>query len=119
MIFDMNLTKSATKKVSDLIKEEDFDGELKLRIFVQGGGCSGLNYGINFTEEIEDGDWTKTFNDVTVVVDEQSQIYLNGLTVNYNDDPFNPSFAFDNPSAGASCGCGTSFQPKDAVGGCA
>jgi len=112
--FTMSLEPEAVAKVAELMAEQEDD--VKLRVGVVGGGCSGLNYSMSFVENIEDTDWLLEYDDVKIVVDKMSQEYLNGLKIGYVDDVMSPAFTFDNPSAGASCGCGTSFTPKGSSG---
>jgi len=106
----MTLTESATSKLKDLIAEEN-NPNLKLRVFVQGGGCSGMQYGFTFDEVANEDDWDLEFNGVKVLVDSMSGQYLTGATVNYKEDVYGSSFVIDNPNAQTTCGCGSSFSP--------
>ena len=106
----MTLTDSATTKLHELIAEEG-NPELKLRVFVQGGGCSGMQYGFTFDEEQSDDDFNFTFDNVTVLVDSMSMDYLRGANIRYKDDVMGSSFVIDNPQAATTCGCGSSFSP--------
>ena len=106
----MTLTESATNRLKDLIAEEN-NPNLKLRVFVQGGGCSGMQYGFTFDEVANEDDWDLEFNGVKVLVDSMSGQYLTGATVNYKEDVYGSSFVIDNPNAQTTCGCGSSFSP--------
>ncbi|MBF0609622.1 MAG: iron-sulfur cluster insertion protein ErpA [Magnetococcales bacterium] len=111
------LTDSATRKLSDLLSEEN-NPNLKLRIFVSGGGCSGFQYGFTFDEQQEDSDSVVEKGGVKVLVDSVSLRYLNGAEVDFVEDLGGAQFVIRNPNAASSCGCGNSFEPK-AGGGCA
>ena len=106
----MQLDESAVTKLKDLLIEEQ-NPNLKLRVFVQGGGCSGMQYGFTFDEEQSDDDFNFTFDDVSVLVDSMSMDYLRGANIRYKDDVMGASFVIDNPQAATTCGCGSSFSP--------
>lgn len=106
----ITLTESATAKLQDLIAEEG-NPAIKLRVFVQGGGCSGMQYGFTFDEMVNEDDWNLEFDGVKVLVDSMSGQYLTGATVNYREDLHGSSFVIDNPNAQTTCGCGSSFSP--------
>jgi iron-sulfur cluster insertion protein len=106
----MQLDQSAVEKLKDLLIEEQ-NPNLKLRVFVQGGGCSGMQYGFTFDEEHAEDDFDFTFDTVTVLVDSMSMEYLRGANIRYNDDAMGSSFVIDNPQAATTCGCGSSFSP--------
>ncbi len=100
---------SAAKKVGDLIAEEGNDN-LKLRVYISGGGCSGFQYGFTFDEEVAEDD-TQVENDgVTVLVDSMSIQYLNGAEIDYKEDLSGAQFVIRNPNASTTCGCGSSFS---------
>ena len=107
----MQLDESAVEKLKDLLIEEQ-NPNLKLRVFVQGGGCSGMQYGFTFDEEHAEDDFDFTFDKVTVLVDSMSMEYLRGANIRYNDDVMGSSFVIDNPQAATTCGCGSSFSPS-------
>jgi len=101
-------TDAAANKVSELIEEED-NPELKLRVFISGGGCSGFQYGFTFDENIEDGDSQVTNQGVTLIVDPMSVQYLMGAEIDYKEDLQGAQFIIRNPNASTTCGCGSSF----------
>ncbi|WNC72874.1 iron-sulfur cluster insertion protein ErpA [Thalassotalea psychrophila] len=100
---------AAAKKVKVLISEEE-NPELKLRVYVTGGGCSGFQYGFTFDEKVNDGDMTIVKEGVTMVVDPMSLQYLVGGTVDYIEGLEGSRFLVDNPNAETTCGCGSSFS---------
>ena len=101
-------TDAAAQKVGELIKEEPND-ELKLRVFISGGGCSGFQYGFTFDEKIEDGDSEVVNMGVTLVIDPMSVQYLMGAEIDYKEDLQGAQFIIRNPNATTTCGCGQSF----------
>ncbi len=102
-------TESAARKVGELIREED-NPDLKLRVFISGGGCSGFQYGFTFDEQIEDGDTRVTNAGVTLIVDPMSVQYLMGAEIDYKEDLEGAQFVIRNPNATTTCGCGSSFS---------
>lgn len=102
-------TDSAAAKVSQLIAEEG-NPDLKLRVFVQGGGCSGFQYGFTFDEEINEDDSVMEKNGVKLLIDAMSYQYLVGAEIDYKDDLQGAQFVIKNPNAGSTCGCGSSFS---------
>ncbi|GHO49996.1 iron-sulfur cluster insertion protein ErpA [Ktedonospora formicarum] len=110
----INMTPTATEKVRELLKQEN-DPSLGLRIFVAGGGCSGLQYGMTLDEE-QEGDTVITLGDFSVFVDEMSISYITGSEVDYVDSLMGAGFAVNNPNAVSSCGCGHSFKTADGGG---
>ncbi len=102
------LTDVAAAKVRNLLEQEGRD-DLRLRVAVQPGGCSGLIYQLYFDERLLDGDVTRDFGGVEVVVDKMSVPYLEGATVDFADTIEKQGFTIDNPNAGSSCACGGSF----------
>jgi iron-sulfur cluster insertion protein len=101
-------TDAAAQKVGELIKEEQND-ELKLRVFISGGGCSGFQYGFTFDEKMEDGDSEVVNMGVTLVIDPMSVQYLMGAEIDYKEDLQGAQFIIRNPNATTTCGCGQSF----------
>ncbi|MBL8225231.1 MAG: iron-sulfur cluster insertion protein ErpA [Chromatiales bacterium] len=102
-------TRPAAAKVAELIAEEG-NPNLKLRVFVQGGGCSGFQYGFTFDENPEDGDTHVQNEGVTLLVDPMSIQYLAGAEIDYKDDLEGARFVIRNPNAKTTCGCGSSFS---------
>lgn len=105
----MTLTESAIEKLKEIIAEEN-NPNIKLRVFVQGGGCAGFSYGFTLDEETNEDDWDQDHGGVRVLVDSMSYQYLQGSTINYKDDLMGASFVIDNPQAVTTCGCGSSFS---------
>lgn len=102
-------TDSAAAKVADLIAEEG-NPDLKLRVFVQGGGCSGFQYGFTFDELVNEDDTKMEKNGVTLLIDAMSLQYLVGAEIDYKDDLEGAQFVIRNPNAQTTCGCGSSFS---------
>ena len=102
-------TDSAAAKVADLIAEEG-NAALKLRVFVQGGGCSGFQYGFTFDEDVNEDDTEFLKNGVTLLVDSMSFQYLVGAEIDYKEDIQGSQFVITNPNAESTCGCGSSFS---------
>ena len=100
---------SAANKVKQLIAEEGNDN-LKLRVFVTGGGCSGFQYGFTFDENIQEGDTVVENSGVTLVVDPMSFQYLSGAEIDYKEGLEGSQFVINNPNATTTCGCGSSFS---------
>lgn len=101
-------TDAAAGKVKTLLEDEDND-ELKLRVYVSGGGCSGFQYGFTFDENIEDGDTLVENQGVTLLVDPMSVLYLTGAEIDFSDGIEGEQFVIRNPNATTTCGCGNSF----------
>lgn len=102
-------TDSAANKVKELIEEEG-NAELKLRVFVTGGGCSGFQYGFTFDEEVAEDDTTMVKNGVTLLIDPMSFQYLVGAEIDYTEGLEGSQFVIRNPNATSTCGCGSSFS---------
>ena len=102
-------TDSAAAKVKELIDEEG-NPALKLRVFVQGGGCSGFQYGFTFDEETNEDDTVMQKGGVTLLVDAMSFQYLVGAEIDYKEDLQGAQFVIKNPNASSTCGCGSSFS---------
>ena len=102
-------TDSAVAKVADLIAEEG-NPDLKLRVFVQGGGCSGFQYGFTFDEAVNEDDTLVTEDNVTLLIDSMSFQYLVGAEIDYKEDINGSQFVIKNPNATTTCGCGSSFS---------
>src|SRR3954451_11956694 len=118
----MTVTESAASKIKQLLAEEE-DVNV-LRVAIQGGGCSGFQYGLGFDRGPQDGDLEFSMHGVDVVVDPFSAPYLTGAEIDYVDTIASSGFAINNPNATSSCGCGHSFQVEEGaeaeghVGGC-
>lgn len=108
-IHDVKLTEAAVDKTRGLLEREG-RLDLRLRVQVQPGGCSGLIYNLYFDERILDGDAIMDFDGLEVVVDKMSVPYLNGSIVDFEDTIAKQGFTIDNPNAGGSCACGDSFH---------
>lgn len=106
----ITVTESAVAKIRDILAEEN-NPALKLRVFVQGGGCSGMQYGFTLDEAQNDDDWDLDVNGVRVLVDAMSGGYLQGAEIDYKEDQYGATFSIKNPSAQTTCGCGSSFSP--------
>jgi len=106
----LTITDSAVAKLRDILAEET-NPNLKLRVFVQGGGCSGMQYGFTLDEEQADDDWEIDTQDVKILVDSMSGGYLQGAEIDYKEDNYGASFSIKNPNAQTTCGCGSSFNP--------
>ncbi len=102
-------TESAANKVRELIEEEGNEN-LKLRVFVTGGGCSGFQYGFTFDEEVAEGDTEVEKAGVKLLVDPMSYQYLVGAEIDYKEDLEGAQFIIRNPNASTTCGCGSSFS---------
>jgi len=101
----ITITETAQAKIADLLAEEN-NPKLKVRAFVQGGGCSGFQYGFTLDEETGEDD----FEVSGVLVDSMSMQYLAGAVIDYKDDINGSSFSISNPNAQTTCGCGSSFS---------
>ena len=110
----ITLSEKAASEIKSLMESQGITNAA-LRVFVSGGGCSGLQYGMALSEEIEEGDTEITEHGVRLLVDQTSKQYLDGATIEYVDDPMGGGFKIDNPNAVSTCGCGSSFS--DAEGG--
>jgi iron-sulfur cluster insertion protein len=106
----ITVTDSAVAKIRDILAEEN-NPAIKLRVFVQGGGCSGMQYGFTLDEIQNDDDWNLEVNGVSVLVDSMSNTYLEGAEIDYKEDQYGSTFSIKNPSAQSTCGCGSSFSP--------
>jgi iron-sulfur cluster insertion protein len=100
---------SAAHKVRELLERED-NPNLKLRVFITGGGCSGFQYGFTFDEKVQDGDTVVEKDGVTLLVDPMSYQYLVGAEIDYTEGLEGAQFVIRNPNATTTCGCGSSFS---------
>lgn len=106
----LTLTDNAVLKIQDILLEEN-NPKVMLRTFVQGGGCSGMQYGFTLDESQNEDDFVIENKDIKILVDSISAQYLQGATIDYVEDLMNSSFRIENPNAQTSCGCGSSFSP--------
>lgn len=105
----ITITDSAVTKIADLLAEEN-NPNLKLRTFVQGGGCSGFSYGFTFDEETAEDDFEISKTGITILIDAMSMQYLAGAIIDYKEEIMGSSFVIQNPNAQSTCGCGSSFS---------
>ena len=105
----VTMNPSAISKIKELLAEEN-NPNLKLRMFVQGGGCSGFQYGFTFDEEQNEDDFDFEFDGVHLLVDSMSSQYLQGAEVDYTESLSGSQFSIKNPNAQTTCGCGSSFS---------
>jgi len=103
----IQITEKAFKQIHEIMMEEDTNEAL--RVFVQGGGCSGFQYGFTFDENQADDDFVIEQNGVRVLVDAASMTYLSGAEIDYKKDLTSAQFVIKNPNATNTCGCGSSF----------
>jgi len=111
----ISLTPAAVQAVQDLLENRELE-DYALRVFVSGGGCSGLQYGMALENNIREEDLSAEFEDIKVVVDEISINYLMGAQVDYVENSMESGFKIENPNAIASCGCGNSFGSENDPG---
>jgi iron-sulfur cluster assembly accessory protein len=112
----LTIGESAATRLLGMMKERDLQG-YGLRVFVSGGGCSGLQYGMTFDDEMREGDSEWTAHGLRVLVDPVSARYLSGASITFQqDNMLAGAFKIDNPNAVSSCGCGHSFRAKDEQG---
>jgi iron-sulfur cluster insertion protein len=105
----MKLDTSAVAKLKDILAEEN-NPAAKLRVFVQGGGCSGFQYGFTLDEAKNEDDFDFAYDNVTVLVDAMSMQYLQNANIRWDESDMGSSFVIDNPQAQSTCGCGSSFS---------
>ena len=109
---ELVFTDSAANKVAELISEEN-NPALKLRVSINGGGCSGFQYDFSFDETMNDDDFVFEKNHVQLLIDAMSYQYLSGAEIDYRDDLDGARFIIRNPNAKTTCGCGSSFSIAD------
>ena len=105
----ITITESAKEKIQDILAEEN-DPTLKLRMFVQGGGCAGFSYGFTLDNEQNEDDFEFSAGSSVVLIDSMSAMYCEGATIDYINDLTGANFKITNPNASSTCGCGTSFS---------
>ncbi len=111
----VSLTPAASAKLLGIMKEKQLDNHA-LRVFVAGGGCSGLQYGMTFDEDTYPGDTEFEVDGLKVRVDPMSAQYVKGANIDFQDSLMGGGFKIDNPNAVSSCGCGSSFRPANEEG---
>ena len=114
----LTVTPAAVAKISELLVSRNLEG-YSLRVFVSGGGCSGLQYGMAIEENAEDFDTKVEVDGISLLVDPNSLPYLQGANIDYIDDIMGGGFRIDNPNAVSSCGCGHSFKTQGSAEGAA
>lgn len=105
----IQITETAKRRIVELLNEEN-NPDLKLRTFVQGGGCSGFSYGFTFDEEQAEDDWELPVGSFKILVDSMSMQYLQGAEIDYKESLEGAAFSIKNPNAETTCGCGSSFS---------
>jgi len=108
----VNITDAAYSRVKEIISDDPALAGIKLRIFVQGGGCSGFEYGFTFYQEQNEDDWDFEQEGIKILIDTMSMQYLAGAVIDYKDDLDGSRFVIENPNAQSTCGCGSSFSPS-------
>lgn len=105
------ITEKAADEVKRILEDQKHEGDTKLRIGITAGGCSGFSYSLTLTQDFDgEKDTAYDYHGVQVVVDKKHALYLDGTTVDFHDGIDRRGFAFNNPNATRSCGCGSSFQ---------
>ena len=107
----LTLTQTAAREIKTIIQQQELDAQnVRLRVGVKGGGCSGFSYLLDLTEQQRETDEVFDEHGIKVVCDPKSYLYLNGTTIDFKDEVMGRGFVFNNPNATSSCGCGSSFQ---------
>lgn len=106
----ITVTEAAQTKISDILLEEN-NPAMRLRMYVQGGGCSGMSYGFTLDEIQNEDDFEIPMESSSVLIDAMSMQYVSGATIDYKDDLSGSQFVIKNPNAQTTCGCGSSFSP--------
>ena len=107
------LTDRAAQEVRDILEQQGNPEDVRLRIYVAGGGCSGLQYGMALDENVEEGDEFFVDKDINIIIDAMSLKYITGSTVDYVETAMGGGFKVENPNAVRACGCGSSFSTED------
>lgn len=108
---NLTITESAANRMAELLKEEGQTDHTRVRVFVQGGGCSGMEYGFTFDDDKNEDDWEIPAGTATVLIDSMSMQYLEHAEIDYVEDLTGARFKINNPNAQTTCGCGSSFSP--------
>jgi iron-sulfur cluster assembly protein len=105
------LSENAAREIRTIIQQQELDGDkIRLRVSVEGGGCSGFSYLLDLTESQKDTDEVFEQHGIKIVVDPKSLLYLGGTTIDFKDEIMGRGFVFQNPNASSTCGCGSSFS---------
>ena len=107
---NLTITEAAATRLFELLKEEGQTDHTRVRVFVQGGGCSGFQYGFTFDEIQNEDDFDLDVSGIKFVVDSMSAQYLQGADIDFVEDQYGASFTIKNPNAQTTCGCGSSFS---------
>lgn len=105
----ITLTDACTARIAELVAEEN-NPNVMLRVFIEGGGCSGMQYGFTFEETKNEDDFEIVKDNVRLLVDSMSMMYLEGSTIDFKEDLYGAAFSIQNPQAQTTCGCGSSFS---------
>ena len=105
----IEITENATIKIADILAEEN-NPKARIRVFVQGGGCSGFSYGFTLDEEQNEDDFKIVLDEFKILVDAMSMQYLQGASIDYKEEAMGSQFVIKNPNAQSTCGCGSSFS---------
>ena len=106
----IEITESASRELQRIMEQEEHPEGSALRLYVQGGGCAGMSYGMKFEQEPTAADRTFESNGVTIYLDPKSYLFLKGIRMDFKESLMGRGFVFENPNASGSCGCGTSFS---------
>ena len=106
----IDITPAASTEISRIIKDQDLPGETALRLFVQGGGCAGMSYGMGFESDAKENDRVFEVEGIKVFMDPKSYLFLKGIKMDFKESLMGRGFVFENPNATGACGCGTSFS---------
>ena len=117
---DITLTKVASERLGGILDQQNQRDTHALRVFVKGGGCGGMQYGMTFDDDIQETDWILDQQDLKVIVDVASYNYVQGSSIDYVDNLMGGGFQIENPNATSTCGCGSSFRSDNGAtgGGC-
>lgn len=113
----ITLTTSAAEKLGGIMAQKGMQGSHGLRVFVKGGGCGGMQYGMTFDENVREDDQVYEHHGVRVLIDPTSMFYVDGANIDYIDNLMGGGFHIDNPNAVSSCGCGSSFRTAQSHNG--
>ncbi|MAE66356.1 MAG: iron-sulfur cluster insertion protein ErpA [Phycisphaeraceae bacterium] len=107
----IELTETAASEIKTIVDQQELDKQnVRLRVGVKGGGCSGFSYLLDLTEQENDNDESFAQHGIQIICDPKSYLYLNGTTIDFKDEVMGRGFVFNNPNATSTCGCGSSFS---------